>query len=451
MQTQVTGLRARCLDSHTISCIGSRLSQALGSFLAFWLALHKGFNPLGFCGFTLGPRLSFLPVNSFLIGSISSHRGPGHQCRNLPLPQVPLLDSRPRCSHLHLAGERGLVGCPVLPFQNWTGIFGSKPAPPPTWQPQYSIKVSRASWLLSLPLHFSPLPAHVQPLLLTLTFQDLSHPSSSTHLYQQHSPETLNWGQFCLSADIHLEGSHLGRKDATDIQLVETRATSKQPTVPRAALNSKDDAAQNITSTEAVQSSQHHLLPELFHIPPPLSPYPPGSLQPTLHSLLPEESFKKTNVVPCLNVHRWLPNSFTSGKFKLDVARRCSVFLYLTSSILFLYLSFLLLPIRWQGSFPFQSSLAYMLLTFPSHLCSNVILTQNLPWSPQLCILPTLALIFLIAFPTTLCISSSVYLFVFWLLQTELSSIIVEMSVFSFKQIFLSTIFKNNLFGCPRF
>ena len=144
------------------------------------------------------------------------------------------------------------------------------------------------------------MPAHVQPLLLTLTFQDLSHPSSSTHLYQQHSPETLNWGQFCLSEDIHLEGSHLGRKDATDIQLVETRATSKQPTVPRAALNSKDDAAQNITSTEAVPSSQHHLLPELFHIPPPLSPYPPGSLQPTLHSLLPEESFKKTNVVPCL-------------------------------------------------------------------------------------------------------------------------------------------------------
>lgn len=30
----------------------------------------------GFCGFTLGPRLSFLPLNSSLIGSISSHRGP---------------------------------------------------------------------------------------------------------------------------------------------------------------------------------------------------------------------------------------------------------------------------------------------------------------------------------------------------------------------------------------
>ena len=154
MQTQVTGLRAHCLDSRTISCVRSRLSQALGNFLAFWLALHEGFNPSGFCGFTLGPRLSFFPVNGSLIGSISSHRGPGHQCRNLPLPQVPLPDSRPRCSRLHLAGERGLVGCPVLPFQNWTGIFSSKPAPPLTWQPQHSIKISTASWLLSLPLRF---------------------------------------------------------------------------------------------------------------------------------------------------------------------------------------------------------------------------------------------------------------------------------------------------------
>ena len=113
------------------------------------------------------------------------------------------------------------------------------------------------------PSSFSSSSAHTQPLSLTLTFQDLSHPSSSTHLYEQHSPVTLNWGQFCLSADTHLEGSHLGRKDATDIQLVETRATSKQPTVPRAALNSQDDAAQNVTSAEADKRwsgpSQHHL------------------------------------------------------------------------------------------------------------------------------------------------------------------------------------------------
>ena len=84
-------------------------------------------------------------------------------------------------------------------------------------------------------------------------------------------------------------------------------------------------------------------------------------------------------------------------------------------------------------------SLPEFLSLHASHISFTPLLKCHLnpepSWSPQLCIPPTLVLIFLIAFPTTLCIiSSSVYLFVLWLLQTELGSIITEMSVFSFKQ-----------------